>query len=92
MHVLCLEVLDESLSEKLLLMDTVLLLSCLKKLYFWWDEKRIQNFSRAICKEKPLALHRRMWEGIIKVYLKQITCESVELIRVAWDRATGKNL
>jgi len=34
MHVLCLEVLDESLSEKLLLMDTVLLLSCLKKLYF----------------------------------------------------------
>jgi hypothetical protein len=31
-----------------------------------------------------------MWEGIIKVYLKQIiTCESVVLIRVAWDRATG---
>lgn len=47
------------------------------------------NFSRAIWKEKPLALHRPVWEGIIKVYLKQIICESVELIRVAWDRATG---
>jgi hypothetical protein len=30
-----------------------------------------------------------MWEGVIKVYLKQITCESVELIRVAWDRVPG---
>jgi len=30
-----------------------------------------------------------MWESIIKVYFKQITCESVELIRVSWDRATG---
>jgi hypothetical protein len=35
MHVLGLEVLDESLCERLLLMDTVLLISCLKKLYFY---------------------------------------------------------
>jgi hypothetical protein len=50
---------------------------------------RNENFSRTIWKEKPLALHRRMWEVIIKVYLKQIACESVELIRVARDGATG---
>jgi len=56
MHVLRLEVLDESLSERLLLMDTVLLLSCLKKFYFWWEEKWIQNSSLAVWKEKTTCI------------------------------------